>query len=158
MVKMLVFSFLNRQKEVIYLKILELGGSFAAVFTGSYFCRTEGAIDVNLLLVRISFRMKGCTRRSATPGTRLMEWCRALTPPDHTALLAPSKLLQQSLYKLWRGIRLPSRLQTGEMCCERSSSPGCLKMYQSLGKPPTRIKVPPLFSHFWGVGEYLAFL
>lgn len=33
------------------------------------------------------------------------EQCPALThpPPDHTALLAPSKLLQQSLCELWRG-------------------------------------------------------
>lgn len=45
------FFILNGQKGVIYLKILELEGSFTAVFTGSYFCRTEGAIDVNLLLV-----------------------------------------------------------------------------------------------------------
>lgn len=43
------FSFPNRQK-VFYPKILELGSSFAAVFTGSYFCRTEAAMDVNLLL------------------------------------------------------------------------------------------------------------
>lgn len=74
------------KKEVIYLKILELGGFFAAVFTASYFCRTEGAVDVNLLLVRISFRMKGCTRSTATLGRQSMEWCRAPTPSQTTQL------------------------------------------------------------------------
>lgn len=89
--------FLSKQakkKKVIHLKLLELGGSFTAVFTGSYFCRTEGAVDVNLLLVRISFRVKGCTGRSAVPGQAADGTAPGSDPPDHTALLAPSNFLQ----------------------------------------------------------------
>lgn len=38
-----------------------------------------------------------------------MERQQAPTPPNHTDLLAPSKLLQQSPEELGRGIRHPSR-------------------------------------------------
>lgn len=113
---------------MIHLKLTALGGSFTAVFTGSYFCRTEGAVDVNLLLVRISFRVKGCTGRSAAPGQAADGTVPGSDPPDCAALLAPSSFLQQSPSELWRGTCLPSSLQPGGMSWEGSSSPWRLEI------------------------------
>lgn len=146
-----VFSFLNWQK-VLYPKILEFGSSFTVVFTGSYFCRTEAAMDVSLLLRLISFCAKGDIRRRAMPGGghRI-----ALAPQKTHLYLHPPSNNRQVFTSC--GGRIV--FSAGEVCCDHNSSLGSWDIYcpAILGKSHIMTEVPP-FSHFWGVEEYLAFL